>query len=115
MSNNALGSRLARGLRFIWKRNIVRNRKQLLRGAIVGLTLTSLTFAVIAWGVDHLMSLNCRSKSDPKVYGVEFCIPPVAKPSAKKAEGPALCPRSVFDCPVPHGLGNETIHWQVRS
>jgi len=53
-------------------------------------------FALLAawWGVDHQQSIYCRSKSDPSVYGTEFCILPVAKTPQPKAGGSAytLCP-----------------------
>ena len=57
--------------------------KRWFRYTIMGLILGAAALAAAASGVDHQQSIHCRSKSDPSVYGVEFCIPPVTKPSAK--------------------------------
>lgn len=58
-------------------------RKRLLRYVILGVALGIVAVVVTYFGVDYEMSKNCRSKSDPSVYGIEHCVRPKPKPRPK--------------------------------
>src|SRR3989338_11345586 len=90
---NDLESYWKRRLRYIWKWRICRHWRLLLPGIVTALVAIVLVLASIAWGIDHEMSINCRSKSDPKVYGVEFCVPPATRRPAPTTGGARFSPR----------------------
>lgn len=72
-----------RWLRYAWKWRVRRKLKLWLPVIIVMSVAAALVGALVVWGVYDNIATHCRSKSDPKVYGLEFCIPPATQPSAK--------------------------------
>jgi len=58
---NDLESYWKRRLRYIWKWRICRHWRLLLPGIVTALVAIVLVLASIAWGIDHEMSINCRS------------------------------------------------------
>jgi hypothetical protein len=50
---------------------------------VLGVVLTFAALAVAHYGIDYEMSRNCRSKTSPERYGVEYCVKPHVNPGKK--------------------------------
>lgn len=64
-------------------------RQKLLQHIVLGTILITAALAVAYCGVDYEMSKNCRSTTDPSIYGQQYCILPQNRPRPPK-------PRSSF-------------------
>ena len=81
--NGKRGPRWMRRIRSTWERKVRRNWKRWLPVLVFLSVSIALVAAFVTWGVYDSISLHCRSKTDPSVSGVEFCIRPATQPSAK--------------------------------
>ena len=55
------------------------------RYAVIGVVLIVVAAISATAGVYHQLSLHCRSKGDPAIYGIEYCVRPVKKAPARRA------------------------------